>query len=85
MKLRYSDVTPKHVYLNRRRFLGAGAAALGALAAPGSASATARLSDVKKSSYNVGNEALTAESIVTTYNNFYEFGTGKDEPIEARA
>ena len=38
-QLRYSDVTPKDVYLNRRRFLGASAAAIAALAAPYSASA----------------------------------------------
>ena len=29
-ELRYSDVTPKDVYLNRRRFLGASAAAIAA-------------------------------------------------------
>ncbi|HEY1755714.1 MAG TPA: protein-methionine-sulfoxide reductase catalytic subunit MsrP [Bryobacteraceae bacterium] len=82
MKLRYSDVTPQQVYLNRRRFLGAGAATLGALAAPFSARATTKLDGVKKTAYNVGKEALTAENIITTYNNFYEFGTGKDEPAK---
>ena len=41
--LRYSDVTPKEVYLNRRRFLGAGAATLGALALPSAAMATAKI------------------------------------------
>ncbi len=81
MSLRYSDVTPKHVYLNRRRFLSAGAATLGALAVPFSARA-AKLDGVKKSAYSVGKEAVTAESIVTSYNNFYEFGTGKDEPVK---
>ena len=80
MNLRYSDITPKDVYLNRRRFLGAGAAALGSLALPRFARATVKLDGVKKSAYNVGNETLTSESIITTYNNFYEFGTGKDEP-----
>jgi methionine sulfoxide reductase catalytic subunit len=82
MNLRYADITPKHVYLNRRRFLSAGAATLGALAAPFSALAAAKLDGVQKSAYNVGKEALTAENIITTYNNFYEFGTGKDEPAK---
>jgi len=82
MNLRYSDVTPKHVYLNRRRFLSAGATTLGALAAPFSARATTKLDGVGKSAYNVGKEALTDEKIVTGYNNFYEFGTGKDEPFK---
>src|ERR1700683_209540 len=82
MNLRYSDVTPKHVYLNRRRFLGAGAATLGAFALPRPARATTKLDGVKKSAYTAGKEALTAENIITSYNNFYEFGTGKDEPIK---
>jgi sulfoxide reductase catalytic subunit YedY len=82
MNLRYSDITPKHVYLNRRRFLSAGAATVGALAAPFSARAATKLDGVKNSAYNVGKEAVTAENIVTTYNNFYEFGTGKDEPAK---
>jgi sulfoxide reductase catalytic subunit YedY len=82
MNLRYSDVTPRHIYLNRRRFLGAGAAAFGALAAPFSARATTRLDGVAKSSYNAGKEALTPANFVTSYNNFYEFGTGKNEPAK---
>jgi sulfoxide reductase catalytic subunit YedY len=81
MTLRYSDVTPKQVYLNRRRFLSGGAAAIGALAVPRSARAT-KLDGVKKSSYNVGKETVTDEKIVASYNNFYEFGTGKDEPVK---
>jgi methionine sulfoxide reductase catalytic subunit len=79
---RSSEVTPKHVYLNRRRFLSAGAAAAAALAAPFSARATMKLPGVRQSSYKPGNEAVTSEGIVTTYNNFYEFGTGKDEPAK---
>jgi hypothetical protein len=39
-ELHYSDVTPKDVYLSRRRFLVSSAAAIGALAAPHSVSAT---------------------------------------------
>ena len=82
MNLRYSDVTPKDIYLNRRRFLGAGAAALGAFASAIPAHATTKLNGVTKSAYNVGKEALTPQSFVTIYNNFYEFGTGKDEPAK---
>ena len=82
MNLRYSDITPKDVYLNRRRFLAAGAASLGALAAPFPVRATTKLDGVRKSTYNVGKEALTPQSIITSYNNFYEFGTGKDEPAK---
>src|ERR1700729_50803 len=80
--MRYSDVTPKNVYLNRRRFLGAGTATLGALAAPFAARGGTKLEGVQKTAYKPGNEPVTDPKLVTTYNNFYEFGTGKDEPAK---
>lgn len=80
--MHYSDVTPKHVYLNRRRFLGAGFTAAGVLAAPFSGRATMKLDGVRKTAYKPGNEAVTDSGIATSYNNFYEFGTGKDEPVK---
>jgi methionine sulfoxide reductase catalytic subunit len=76
--LRYSDVTPKQTYVNRRRFL-AGSIAFGALA--GTARAM-KLSDAKKTSYNVGDEKITPLEAITHYNNFYEFGTDKEDPAE---
>lgn len=79
--LRYSDVTPQDVYLNRRRFLGAGAAAVAALAAPSARAATTPL-NAAKTAYNAGGEKVTSKSIVEGYNNFYEFGTGKEEPMQ---
>jgi sulfoxide reductase catalytic subunit YedY len=78
--LRYSQVTPKAVYLNRRRFL-AGSVAFGALAGAPAAQATAKLTGVKKSSYTV-EDKLTPYEAITGYNNFYEFGTGKEDPAE---
>jgi methionine sulfoxide reductase catalytic subunit len=80
--LRYSDVTPKQVYLNRRRFLATGAAALGALV-PGAfvAKAGTRLEGVNRSPLST-TEKPTPAKFVTEYNNFYEFGTGKDEPVK---
>ncbi len=71
-----SDITPESVYLDRRAFVGtAGALALGALvAAPalGAAPLVPRGQDDK----------LTSEEDATSYNNYYEFGTDKDEPKE---
>ena len=67
-----SSITPESVYLNRREFFGqAGVLALGTMAAPAILSAM-----------DNGRQELkpTAEDLVTSYNNFYEFGTGKDEP-----
>ena len=76
--LRYSDVTPKDLYLNRRRFLAAGSAALGALAFPFQAGA-AKLNVAAKSPFSTTEKPNSLQDI-TTYNNYYEFGTGKDEP-----
>jgi methionine sulfoxide reductase catalytic subunit len=77
---RYSDVTPQATYVNRRRFL-AGSLAFGALAgAADPAKAATKLTDVKKTSYNVGNEKITPLEAITHYNNFYEFGTDKSDP-----
>ena len=80
--LRYSDVTPKEVYLNRRRFIGAGAATLGALALPSGALATTKINGLVQAGpyHNLGNEKASPKATVTGYNNFYEFGTGKKIP-----
>jgi sulfoxide reductase catalytic subunit YedY len=75
--IRYSEVTPKSAYLNRRRFLAtvplAGAAILTTRA-----SAAAKLAAVKGPFST--DEKPTPFQGVASYNNFYEFGTGKDEP-----
>ena len=74
-KLKWSDVTPKSDYLNRRQLMG-GAAALmaGSIAGPAMASLGA-----KKTAYGEGLEPNSFEDI-KSYNNYYEFGTGKDDP-----
>jgi|KBSMisStaDraftv2_1062788.scaffolds.fasta_scaffold214339_2 sulfoxide reductase catalytic subunit YedY len=77
--LRHSDVTPKQFYLNRRRFLAAGSAIAGAWALPTPAGATMKLNNVTKSAYTV-NEKITSREDITSYNNYYEFGTDKGDP-----
>jgi sulfoxide reductase catalytic subunit YedY len=72
----YSEVSPLSAYVNRRRFLMAGVAGLG-LARP--APAAAKLEGARKSPFST-TEKQTPYSDVTTYNNFYEFGTGKGDP-----
>ena len=79
--LRYSDVTPKQVYLNRRRFLKAGSAALGALAVPFTALSAAKLNGVIKGPFST-DEKQTPRDWATGYNNFYEFGTAKEQPAQ---
>jgi methionine sulfoxide reductase catalytic subunit len=86
--LTYADVTPKSVYLNRRRFLkGMGLAGVAALAgtrladliSPSrSAYAGTKLSTVK-SPFSTS-EKITPFNDVTHYNNFYEFGADKGDP-----
>jgi sulfoxide reductase catalytic subunit YedY len=85
-----SEVTEESLYLRRRAFLRAGAAgALGvaAIGAPSACDASAKdspypsLPDVKRGSFAT-QEKLTPFDDVSTYNNYYEFGTGKGDPSE---
>jgi sulfoxide reductase catalytic subunit YedY len=75
-----SEITPEHVYVNRRELLGA-ALALGiGIAAPASFAADARaLKFTRNERYTIGEDPTGYEDI-TTYNNFYEFGVGKGDP-----
>jgi sulfoxide reductase catalytic subunit YedY len=75
-KIASSEITPEGVYLNRRSLLGAAAGGLGLAAAP---QAFAAALAAKPSDYKV-TEKITSKEDATTYNNFYEFGTGKDDP-----
>ncbi|KZE33505.1 protein-methionine-sulfoxide reductase catalytic subunit MsrP [Crenobacter luteus] len=68
-----SEITPRELYLDRRRFLALGAA--GALL---SADALAALT-ARKSVYSTAEKANSLKDI-TGYNNFYEFGTDKADP-----
>ena len=76
-----SEITPPGVYRERRHFMqGMAALAAGtALGVAPSAAAATRLAGVRASSYNL-DDAKTPYKDVTTYNNFYEFGTGKEDP-----
>jgi sulfoxide reductase catalytic subunit YedY len=83
--LRYSEVTPKSVYLNRRKFLaGVPAVFLGArelLSPSADAQAGAKLPNLIKSPFST-TEKANSYNDVTHYNNFYEFGTGKQQPAQ---
>jgi sulfoxide reductase catalytic subunit YedY len=80
-----SDITPPELYARRREFLktslgvGLGAGLATVLPAPTFA-APAKLGEgAKKSVFSTG-EALTPLKHVSGYCNFYEFGTGKEDP-----
>jgi sulfoxide reductase catalytic subunit YedY len=65
-KLRWSDVTPRALFLNRRQIMAGGAALLASPA-------------LAKSPYSTDDAPNTFEEI-SGYNNYYEFGTAKEDP-----
>jgi sulfoxide reductase catalytic subunit YedY len=84
-----SEITDESVYLNRRSFLAtAGIAAAGMIAAspalaklaeaPGASGA--RLGGVRESAFST-DQAPNSWTDITTYNNYYEFGTDKGDPV----
>ncbi len=84
-----SEITPKWLYLNRRKFLtGALAVTAGAVAGrtlqelllPSQKMlADTKLNFARVSPFSTS-EPVTSIEDVTHYNNFYEFGTGKEDP-----
>jgi len=76
-----SEITPEELYLRRRDFLrlGAAGALLGAGLAPAAAQAGEKLPGARPSPLST-KETPTPYKDVTTYNNFYEFGTDKSDP-----
>jgi len=90
-ELTYADITPKSVYLDRRKFLRA-MGIVGAAAAAGqgwfdlawpsqTALAATKLAGLAKSPFSTTEKQNTFED-VTHYNNFYEFGTDKGDPAK---
>src|SRR5688572_25596526 len=85
--IRSSEITPKSVYLRRREFIQASAAALvtagfGSLAPDAGAQARMKLPDVRKSPLSTTETPNSFEHI-TSYNNFYEFAPGAgDGPMK---
>ena len=77
--LKYSDVTSKADFLNRRQII-AGSAGLGAASIFGGA-AQAKALTYTKTAYSVDVDT-TDKADATTYNNYYEFGTGKEDPAK---
>ena len=65
-KLRWSDVTPQAQFLNRRQIMAGGVALLASPA-------------LGKSPYSTDDAPNTFEEI-SGYNNYYEFGTAKEDP-----
>jgi sulfoxide reductase catalytic subunit YedY len=91
-----SEITPKALYLNRRKFI-AGTAVAGGVAVAGwrlrglvtpeivkadeSGGGLQKIDGIQKSSFST-TEAITPYKDVTHYNNYYEFSTDKEGPAE---
>ncbi|MDC7691903.1 protein-methionine-sulfoxide reductase catalytic subunit MsrP [Vogesella indigofera] len=67
-----ADITPQAVYLNRRQFMAGSAGLLLPVSAIAALPAT-------KSPLSTSEKPNSRDDI-TSYNNYYEFGTGKEEP-----
>ena len=71
-KFKYSEITPEKIYKNRRSFIksiGLGASSLAISTIPFS-----------NKSFANDRDKLTSYKDITTYNNYYEFGTSKSDP-----
>ena len=84
-----SEITPQDLYARRREFIKAagavatvaGLSALSLFATAKSARAGMKLANVRKSAFSTADE-MTSLKDVSTYNNYYEFGTDKTDPSD---
>ena len=85
-----SEITPESIYHERRKFLrtaintglaGAALATLPQISIAAMPEDYKKLDNIAKSKYST-DEEMTPYEDVTTYNNFYEFGTDKSDPAE---
>ncbi len=87
------EITPESAYVNRRDFIKVGAGATVALGALGSlpdaakaavlpaAGGAGTFADLKQGYRKLGEkDTVSKVEAITGYNNYYEFGTGKDDP-----
>ena len=73
-KIKYSEITPEKIYNNRRSFiksLGLGASSIAMTSLPFVNGALAN-----------NDRKITSYKDITTYNNYYEFGTAKGDPYK---
>ena len=70
-KYKYSEITPEKIYNRRRSFIKSMGYSIGALTLNSVPLINAKASNSNK---------LNSYEDITTYNNYYEFGTGKGDP-----
>ncbi len=77
-----SEIATKEAILNRRAFMQAAAASAGVALLPmfaNDARAAMKIDNVMKTKWGADEKPTTLKGI-SSYNNFYEFGTGKEDP-----
>ena len=85
--IKLSEVTPYGVYLRRRNFVKAGlvalagAAGLGARGSVNAQGVPVKIAGIRKSGFSTMEQSNSFKDI-TSYNNYYEFGTDKSDPAE---
>ena len=72
---KYSEITPEKIFNKRRKFIKSFGLGLGTLT-------LSSMSLLNNAHSLEGNSELTSYKDITTYNNYYEFGTGKGDPIK---
>jgi len=73
-KYKHSEITPEQIYNNRRKFIksiGLGVSSISLSTIP-----------FLNNAYSENKTNLTTYEDITTYNNYYEFGTGKGDPYK---
>jgi len=79
--IRESEVTDPGLYRERRRFLALGAAATAMAVVSANRAAAAAIADYRRNAVGLDEKPTPLEA-VTSYNNFYEFGTDKADPAK---
>ena len=85
--MRWSEVTPRSLYVRRREFLKLGAGSALALSLPAFARAKVehgpKLAGVTANpNHALAEEKKNSFEDITTYNNFYELGSDKSDPSD---
>ena len=73
-KYKHSEITPEQIYNKRRKFIksiGLGVSSISLSSIP-----------FLNNAYSENKTNLTTYEDITTYNNYYEFGTGKEDPYK---
>ena len=75
-KIKYSDITPEKIYNRRREFIKRFGMTTGSLIIG------QNIINAANASTNSLGKKITEYRYITTYNNYYEFGTKKSDPAE---